>query len=142
MILYKSTNNIILICSSNILLDHCLRAKLADFGLAKVMPTPPPDKSYCRVESVRGSRAYVADEYFDGELSPKLDVHSFGVVCKTKSVEYKIRERECILSHVICFSWYSAPVIAWCMLSCAQTGCSKCACASLLQCNIIRVLFT
>jgi serine/threonine protein kinase len=71
------------LCSSNILLDNCLRAKLADFGLAKVMPTLPPDKSYLRVDSVRGSRAYIADEYFEGELSPKLDVHSFGVVNKT-----------------------------------------------------------
>lgn len=67
--------------SSNILLDHCLRAKVADFGLAKMMPMPPPDKSYCRVESFRGSRAYVADEYYDGQFGPKLDVFSFGVVC-------------------------------------------------------------
>ena len=29
---------------------------------------------------MRGSRAYIADEYYDGELSPKLDVYSFGVV--------------------------------------------------------------
>ena len=58
-------------------------AKLAVFGIAKVMPTLPPDKSHLRVDSVRGSRAYVAIEYFDGELSPKLDVHSFTVVSKT-----------------------------------------------------------
>lgn len=68
------------IYSSNILLDQCLRAKVADFGLAKMMPTLPPDKSYCRVESWRGSRAYAADDYYDGQLSPKLDVFSFGVV--------------------------------------------------------------
>ena len=53
---------------------------MADFGLAKMIPTLPPDKSYCRVESWRGSRAYAADEYYDGQLSPKLDVFSFGVV--------------------------------------------------------------
>ena len=57
-----------------------MRAKVADFGLSKPMPPFPADKSYVKVTSVRGTRGYAADEYFDGELSTKLDVFSFGVV--------------------------------------------------------------
>lgn len=44
------------------------------------MPPLPPGKSYMRVASFRGSRPYAADEYLDGELGPKLDVFSLGVV--------------------------------------------------------------
>ena len=57
-----------------------LRAKVCDFGLSKELPTIPEGRSYVRVSSFRGSKAYAADEYFDGELSPKLDVFNFGVV--------------------------------------------------------------
>ena len=56
-------------------------AKVSDFELAKYMPTPLADKSYVKVDSFRGTRAYAADEYMDGQVSPKLDVFSFGVVC-------------------------------------------------------------
>ena len=68
---------IIILCSSNILLDCYLRAKVADFGLSKQMPSLPDDK---KVTSFRGTRGYMADEYLDGELSTKLDVYSLGVV--------------------------------------------------------------
>ena len=70
----------IILCSSNILLDCYLRAKVADFGLSKQMPSLPDDKSYVKVTSFRGTRGYMADEYLDGELSTKLDVYSLGVV--------------------------------------------------------------
>ena len=41
--------------SSNILLDSCLRAKVADFGLSKPMPPLPAEKSYVKVTSFRGT---------------------------------------------------------------------------------------
>ena len=74
--------NTLLLYSSNILLTEHMQAKVADFGLAKYMPQPLPDKTYVRVESFRGTRGYSADEYMDGQLSPKLDVFSLGVVSK------------------------------------------------------------
>ena len=61
-------------------MDCYLRAKVADFGLPKPMPPLPDDKSYVNVTSFRGTRGYIADEYFDGELSTKLDVFTLGVV--------------------------------------------------------------
>ena len=57
-----------------------MQAKIADFGLAKYMPQPSPDKTYVKVNSFCGTRGYATDEYMDGKLSPKLDVFSFGVV--------------------------------------------------------------
>ena len=56
--------------SANILLGkHIMSAKVSDFGLAKNMPRPPPSKSYIKVDSFRGTRAYSADEYMDGQCS-------------------------------------------------------------------------
>lgn len=57
-----------------------MQAKVSDFGLAKYMPQPLPDKTYVKVDSFRGTRGYTADEYMDGQLSTKLDVFSLGVV--------------------------------------------------------------
>lgn len=57
-----------------------MQAKISDFGLAKEQPSIPDGKSYVKVESMRGSRGYETDEYYDGQLSTKLDVFSFGVV--------------------------------------------------------------
>ncbi|XP_029912105.1 interleukin-1 receptor-associated kinase 1 [Myripristis murdjan] len=72
--------------SSNILLDRHLEAKLADFGLARV-GRPSSGRSATRTASVgrtatvRGTLAYLPDEYVDnGELGPAVDVYSFGVV--------------------------------------------------------------
>ena len=59
------------------------RAKISDFGLSKHMPSLPPGKSYAKAVSVQGMRGYIADRYYqDNELSPKLDVFTFGVVSK------------------------------------------------------------
>ncbi|KAK9020219.1 hypothetical protein V6N11_054709 [Hibiscus sabdariffa] len=60
--------------SSNILLDNNLRAKIANFGLAK---------SGCNAITVHivGTQGYIAPEYVsDGLVSTKMDVFSFGVV--------------------------------------------------------------
>ncbi|KAL3507755.1 hypothetical protein ACH5RR_033137 [Cinchona calisaya] len=60
--------------SSNILLDSNMRAKIANFGLAK---------SGCNAITVHivGTQGYIAPEYLtDGVVSTKMDVFSFGVV--------------------------------------------------------------
>ncbi|KAH9603764.1 hypothetical protein KSS87_018790 [Heliosperma pusillum] len=60
--------------SSNILLDTNMRAKIANFGLAK---------SGCNAITMHivGTQGYIAPEYLtDGVVSPKMDVFAFGVV--------------------------------------------------------------
>ncbi|KAL2900315.1 Serine/threonine receptor-like kinase NFP [Bienertia sinuspersici] len=60
--------------SSNILLDTNMRAKIANFGLAR---------SGCNAITMHivGTQGYIAPEYMiDGVVSPKMDVFSFGVV--------------------------------------------------------------
>ncbi|XP_015087265.1 serine/threonine receptor-like kinase NFP [Solanum pennellii] len=60
--------------SSNILLDSNVRAKVANFGLAK---------SGCNAITMHivGTQGYIAPEYLtDGIVSTKMDVFSFGVV--------------------------------------------------------------
>ncbi|GKV42251.1 hypothetical protein SLEP1_g49678 [Rubroshorea leprosula] len=60
--------------SSNILLDSNMRAKVANFGLAK---------SGCNAITMHivGTQGYIAPEYLaDGVVSTKMDVFSFGVV--------------------------------------------------------------
>ncbi|KAK4783652.1 hypothetical protein SAY86_008026 [Trapa natans] len=60
--------------SSNILLDSTMRAKIANFGLAK---------SGCNAITMHivGTPGYIAPEYLtDGMVSTRMDVFSFGVV--------------------------------------------------------------
>ncbi|KAH7284546.1 hypothetical protein KP509_34G059000 [Ceratopteris richardii] len=64
--------------ASNILLDGQLRPVIADFGLARLVKT---DASHINTR-VAGTIGYLAPEYaIHGELSEKVDVFSFGVVC-------------------------------------------------------------
>ncbi|CAN8272594.1 unnamed protein product [Cochlearia groenlandica] len=64
--------------SANILLDHCYRPKLSDFGLAKLGPTG--DNTHVTTR-IMGTVGYCAPEYANtGKLSVKSDVYSFGVV--------------------------------------------------------------
>ncbi|KAJ6889570.1 receptor-like serine/threonine-protein kinase [Populus alba x Populus x berolinensis] len=62
---------------SNILLDQCFNAKVADFGLAWLKI----DNSNHSTPSMRGNVCYAAPEYGGGgNLSEKSDVYSFGVL--------------------------------------------------------------
>ncbi|XP_076953405.1 putative serine/threonine-protein kinase PBL28 [Bidens hawaiensis] len=65
--------------SANILVDENWKAKISDFGLAKVSPTNM--KSSYVISDVCGTRGYIAPEYcINGYLTPKCDVYSFGIV--------------------------------------------------------------
>ncbi|XP_039164156.1 receptor-like protein kinase 5 [Eucalyptus grandis] len=64
--------------SSNILLDSEFNAKIADFGLARMLAEPGEAVS---MTAVAGSFGYLAPEYaHTTRVNEKIDVYSFGVV--------------------------------------------------------------
>lgn len=60
----------------NILLDENYNAKLADFGLSKLIDR---DQSQV-VTTMRGTPGYLAPEWLSAVITEKVDVYSFGVV--------------------------------------------------------------
>ncbi|KAJ4827420.1 hypothetical protein Tsubulata_037289 [Turnera subulata] len=63
--------------SSNILLNGEVRAKIANFSLARAAT----DCDDATTKNVVGTRGYMAPEYLTaGQVSPKIDVYAFGVV--------------------------------------------------------------
>ncbi|PIA42930.1 hypothetical protein AQUCO_02000403v1 [Aquilegia coerulea] len=64
--------------SSNILLDSNFNAKIADFGLAKMLVKHGEADT---MSAVAGSYGYIAPEYaYTTKVNEKIDVYSFGVV--------------------------------------------------------------
>ncbi|XP_057528515.1 cysteine-rich receptor-like protein kinase 3 [Amaranthus tricolor] len=62
---------------SNIMLDHDMKPKIADFGLVRLFPEDITHLS----TAIAGTLGYMAPEYFvHGILTEKADVYSFGVV--------------------------------------------------------------
>ncbi|XP_030952785.1 cysteine-rich receptor-like protein kinase 2 [Quercus lobata] len=63
--------------TGNILLDDDLQPKIADFGLARLLPE---DQTHLSTKFA-GTLGYMAPEYaIHGQLSEKVDTYSFGVV--------------------------------------------------------------
>ncbi|KAL1565280.1 cysteine-rich receptor-like protein kinase 43 [Salvia divinorum] len=61
----------------NILLNHHFQAKIADFGLARLLPENQTHAS----TNFAGTLGYTAPEYaIGGHLSEKVDIYSFGIV--------------------------------------------------------------
>ncbi|CAJ1973926.1 unnamed protein product [Sphenostylis stenocarpa] len=64
--------------SSNILLDSEFRAKIADFGLAKMLAKPGELHT---MSTLAGSFGYIPPEYaYSTKINEKVDAYSFGVV--------------------------------------------------------------
>ncbi|KAA8525232.1 hypothetical protein F0562_007087 [Nyssa sinensis] len=64
--------------SSNILLDSDFKARIADFGLAKILVKSGEPNT---MSAVAGSFGYIAPEYaYTTKVNEKIDVYSFGVV--------------------------------------------------------------
>ncbi|KAK4278114.1 hypothetical protein QN277_016005 [Acacia crassicarpa] len=63
--------------TNNILLDNDLQPRIADFGLARLLPE---DRSHLSTKFA-GTLGYTAPEYaIHGQLSEKVDIYSYGVV--------------------------------------------------------------
>ncbi|XP_059642107.1 lysM domain receptor-like kinase 4 [Cornus florida] len=63
--------------SSNVLLDSDLRARIANFGLARSTDV----EGLALTRHIVGTKGYMAPEYLEnGFISPKLDVYAFGVL--------------------------------------------------------------
>ena len=65
--------------SANILLDYDFSAKIGDCGLARRGPADT-GKTHTKTTTVIGTAAYCAPEYFQNEISVKIDAYSFGMV--------------------------------------------------------------
>ncbi|KAB1220872.1 G-type lectin S-receptor-like serine/threonine-protein kinase RLK1 [Morella rubra] len=84
---------------NNILMDEYGCAKIADFGLAKLLM---PDHSRT-LTGIRGTRGYVAPEWHKNlPITLKADVYSFGVVffvtiCCRRSIDITAAEDEIVL---------------------------------------------
>uniref|UniRef100_A0A2N9G6Y9 Protein kinase domain-containing protein n=1 Tax=Fagus sylvatica TaxID=28930 RepID=A0A2N9G6Y9_FAGSY len=66
--------------SSNILLDSEFNAKIADFGLAKMLINKR-EGEFTTMSTVAGSFGYIAPEYaHTTRVNEKIDVYSFGVI--------------------------------------------------------------
>ncbi|XP_059640246.1 G-type lectin S-receptor-like serine/threonine-protein kinase LECRK3 [Cornus florida] len=92
----------------NILMDEYRRAKISDFGLAKLLK-PNETRTFT---GIRGTKGYVAPEWHRKlPATVKADVYSFGIVlfeiiCCRRSVDWSLPEDEAVLEEwvYVCFN--------------------------------------
>jgi serine/threonine protein kinase len=77
--------------SANVLLDEAYRAKVSDFGLARVLDSNQTKserggnrlydgKDATTTVNIIGTSGYIPKEYLEGIITPKMDVYAFGVI--------------------------------------------------------------
>lgn len=87
----------------NILLDENFNARLADFGLSKLMDRDQQNQVFT---TMRGTPGYMAPEWSSATITEKVDVYSFGIVvmeilCGRRNVDrYQAEEEEVHLLRV------------------------------------------
>ncbi|XP_047956226.1 G-type lectin S-receptor-like serine/threonine-protein kinase LECRK3 [Salvia hispanica] len=98
----------------NILMDNNWRAKISDFGVAKLLKQ---DQSNTYT-GIRGTKGYVAPEWYQKQaITVKADVYSFGVmlleiICCRKCVDWSRSEDEAILEDWV-YDCYSSREIGY-----------------------------
>ncbi|GJW72583.1 receptor-like protein kinase FERONIA [Tanacetum coccineum] len=71
--------------SSNVLLDESLTAKIADLGLAMIVPRK---QTYIESDAIKGTFGYSDPDYcYTGKLTRKSDVYAFGVLFEVPTAE-------------------------------------------------------
>ena len=56
--------------------------RIGDFGLARFGPQlQSGDLTHMQTQDIIGTRAYMPPEAYDGEIAPRWDCYSLGVVC-------------------------------------------------------------
>lgn len=94
--------------ASNILITEKLRAKVADFGFARVA-VEDPDATHISTQ-IKGTAGYLDPEYLRTyRLTEKSDVYSFGVVLVELvtgryPIELKKPQKERLTVRWVCFS--------------------------------------
>ncbi|KAG6402063.1 hypothetical protein SASPL_138934 [Salvia splendens] len=96
----------------NILMDNNWRAKISDFGVAKLLKQDQTNT----YTGIRGTKGYVAPEWYQKQaITVKADVYSFGVmlleiICCRKCVDWSRSEDEAILEDWV-YDCYSSRMI-------------------------------
>lgn len=90
-------SNLNFFSSANILLDKDFTAKISDFGLARASAKFAQTVMTSRIV---GTTAYMAPEALRGEITPKSDIYSFGVVRDHSLYWFALISLECVCMHV------------------------------------------